>query len=351
MNLNDHSQFEKIDAEDMLAEIDHLPEQLGNAWNLGLSLTLPHMGEIHSIVAAGMGGSAIAADLFAAAYSDVCPAPVFVQRDYDLPAWAMGRGTLVILSSHSGNTEETLSVFDQAVQAHCQIITLSTGGKLTIKANSGGFPAWTFTHKGQPRAAVGFSFGLLLALITRLGLIPDPEVEVAAAVKSMAEQRLSINAESPLKNNSAKRLGGQFVGRAVTFFGAGHMVPVARRWKSQINEVAKSLAAYEPLPECDHNALAGIYSPQSVLEKSMAIFIRSESDHPRNVLRFDLTQRFMLEEGINTDGYLATGKSRLEQLWRAVQFGDYVSYYLAMATDTNPSAVPMITELKNAMAG
>jgi glucose/mannose-6-phosphate isomerase len=350
MNLDDHSQFEKIDPEGMLAEIDHLPEQLAKAWNLGLSLALPHMGEIHSIVVAGMGGSAIGADLLAAAYSNVCPVSVIVQRDYDLPAWAIGRGTLVILSSHSGNTEETLSVFDQAVHTHCQIVTVSTGGKLTEKAKSGGFPAWTFAHKGQPRAAVGFSFGLLLALFTRLGLIPDPEADVAVAVNSMIEQRLTINAETPLKKNSAKRLAGQFVGRFVTFFGAGQMVPVARRWKSQINEVAKSLAAYEPLPECDHNTLAGIYAPQAVLDKSMAIFIRSESDHPRNAMRIDLTQRFMLEEGINTDSYLATGKSRLEQLWRAVQFGDYVSYYLAMANDTNPSAVPMITELKNSMA-
>lgn len=349
MNLNEHQNFSTLDPDHMLEQIDQLPEQLATAWNLGLSFDLPQMGEIQMVLIAGMGGSAIGADLLAASIADICPVPVIVQRDYGLPAWAKGRGTLAILSSHSGNTEETLSAFDQAIQSHCQIVTISTGGKLFTKAEQSGLPAWKFTHKGQPRAAVGFSFGLLLALFNRLGLISDAENSVTTAVKSMVEQRQHINAESPLSKNPAKRLAGQFMGRYVTFFAAGHMAPVARRWKTQINEVAKTIAAFEAIPESDHNTLAGICFPVDVLEKSMSFFIRSESDLNRNSMRFDLTQEMMMAEGIVTDSYLATGASRMEQMWRAVQFGDFVAYYLAMAYEVDPTAIPMIQELKNTM--
>jgi glucose/mannose-6-phosphate isomerase len=350
MNLNNFEEFPKFDTNGMLAQIDHLPEQLAEAWKLGLAQDLPNMGEIQSVIIAGMGGSAIGADLLAATIADICPVPVFVQRDYGLPAWANGQSTLAVLSSHSGNTEETLAAFNQALQANCQILTVSTGGELLEKALKNGIPAWTFKHVGQPRAAVGFSFGLLLALFTRLGLIPDPDAELAITVQSMMEQRKTINAQSPLSQNPAKRLAGQLVGRYPTFFGAGHMVPVARRWKCQVNEVSKAIAAFEALPESDHNTLSGLGFPQEVLEKAFSFFIRSESDLPRAALRFDLTQEIMLEEGINTDSYLATGKTRLEQLWRGTKFGDYVAFYLAMAYETDPTAIPTILGLKQAMS-
>jgi glucose/mannose-6-phosphate isomerase len=350
MNLDDYTAFAKIDPDDMLAQIDHLPEQLEEAWKLGLSLDLPKMSKIDSVVVAGMGGSAIGADLVAATFADICPVPVFVQRDYGLPAWAKGRGVLAVLSSHSGNTEETLSAFDQAVQSNCQIVTISTGGKLLEKAKQAGLPAWTFKHAGQPRAAVGFSYGLLLALFNRLGLISDVNDAVAQTVAALKEQRQSLRAESPLSQNPAKRTAGQLVGRYPTFFAAGHMAPVARRWKCQINEVAKAVAAFEALPESDHNTLAGISFPEEMLQKAVSFFIRSTSDLPRNQLRFELTQQIMMNEGISTDSFMATGQTHLEQLWRAVQFGDYVSYYLAMAYETDPTAIPTISGLKSAMS-
>jgi len=350
MNLDDAKSFSQLDPDNMLGQIDHLPEQLAEAWELGLSLPLPQMGEVNVVVIAGMGGSAIGADLLAATVQDKCPVPVIVHRDYGLPAWAKGRGVLAILSSHSGNTEETLSAFDQAVQNHCQIVAISTGGRLLDKAQNSGLPAWSFKHTGQPRAAVGFSYGLLMALFTRLGLIGDVEDDIRKTIDAMKEQRRFLNAESPLSTNPAKRLAGQLVGRSVTFFGAGLMVPVARRWKCQINEVSKAIAAFEALPEADHNTLAGICYPEKVIEGAMSFFIRSESDLPRNALRIEMTKQTMMVEGINTDSYIATGSSRIEQLWRAIQFGDYCSYYLAMCYETDPTAIPSISALKQAMS-
>ncbi len=350
MNLDQFDKFHGLDPENMLAEIDHLPEQLEEAWNLGFTQPLAHMDEITAVVIAGMGGSAIGADLLAATVADICPIPVLVQRDYGLPAWARNSHTLVVLSSHSGNTEETLSAFDSAIKSNCQMLAITTGGKLQAIMQAADLPVWAFTHNGQPRAAVGYSYGLLLALFVRLGLIPNIEKDVQDAVLAMKTERETLKAQSPVRSNPAKRLAGQMVGRYVTVFGAGHMATAARRWKCQINEVAKALAAYEPLPEADHNTLAGIFSPPEQVGKQMALFLHAESDHPRNALRLKFTQETMMVEGINTDAFTAKGKSKIEQLWRAIQFGDYTAYYLAMAYDTDPTAIPPITNLKQLMS-
>jgi glucose/mannose-6-phosphate isomerase len=350
MNLDQFEKFPQIDVDGMLNEIDRLPEQLEEAWTLGFNQPLPEMDEITAVVVAGMGGSAIGADLLAATVADICPIPVVVHRDYGITAWVKQHNVLVILSSHSGNTEETLSAFEQARAANCQILAICTGGKLQARAVGAGLPVWTFTHSGQPRAAVGFSYGLLLALFVRLGLIPNIESEVAAAIDAMKIEREKLKAESPVRNNPAKRLAGQMVGRSVTIFGAGPMATVARRWKCQINEVAKAIASYEPLPEADHNTLAGICFPQDEVSKLMALFIHSEADLPRNALRLKYTQETMMVEGINTDSFTATGRSKIEQLWRAIQFGDYTAYYLAIANDTDPTAIPPITNLKQLMS-
>ena len=121
-----------------------------------------------------MGGSAIGADLVTTYVSSTCPVPVSVHRDYGLPAFAKGKETLMIASSHSGNTEETLEAFETALKNDCTVLVICTGGELAKRAKEKNIPVWTFHHTGQPRAAVGFSFGLLLALFARLKLIPDP---------------------------------------------------------------------------------------------------------------------------------------------------------------------------------
>ena len=118
-----------------------------------------------------MGGTGIAADLLAAYVAPTCRLPVTVWRDYGLPAWAHGPATLVITSSHSGDTEETLDSFAAAQKASCRLLAITTGGELEQRALSAGLPLWKFDHTGQPRSAVGFSFGLLLAAFSRLGLL------------------------------------------------------------------------------------------------------------------------------------------------------------------------------------
>jgi glucose/mannose-6-phosphate isomerase len=350
MDLNDYPSFSNIDKQNYLAEIENLPRQFEDAYRQGLSLNLPDWQGIQRVLIAGMGGSAIGADLLVAYAAPLCAVPIVVQRNYTLPAWAGGPETLVIASSHSGNTEETLTAFDQASNRGCRILALCTGGNLAEAAMGSNVPLWTFKHTGQPRAAVGYSFGLLLALLARLGLIPNPAGDLTGTITAMRIQQASLQAELPVVRNPAKRLAGQLVGRWVIVFGADVLEPVARRWKTQINELAKAWAQFEALPEADHNALAGLQQPEQALSSGIALFLRARSYHPRNLLRTELTKQAYMLEGLNTDFVDAQGETPLAQQWTALHFGDYVAYYLAMLYETDPTPIPMLKGFKQQLA-
>jgi glucose/mannose-6-phosphate isomerase len=349
MNLDDFQSFQSLDPEGMLAHIDGLPDQLQFAWELGKQNPRPAFDGLQAVLIAGMGGSAIGADLLAAYAAPLCSLPIFVHRDYDLPAWAEGPKVLVICSSHSGNTEETLSAFDRARANGCQILSVTTGGKLADLSLTDGFPVWTFEHHGQPRSAVGFSFGLILAALYRLGLLPDPENDLLQAVKTMRAQQALIKASSPVDKNPAKRLAGQLYDRMIAIFGSGYMAPVARRWKGQISEVAKTWGQFEFLPEVDHNTLAGLSNPAEILNRAMILFLRAPSDHPRNRLRSDLTRQTFMVEGFNTDFVDAGGDNPMAHIWSALHMGDYTAYYLAMMYGVDPTPIPAIENFKKEM--
>jgi glucose/mannose-6-phosphate isomerase len=350
MNLDDASKFAQIDTQDMRSHIDGLPDQLKFAWEFGSQLPLPEWQGIQRVLIAGMGGSAIGADLVAAYIAPHCRVPVAVHRNYSLPAWAAGDGTLVVASSHSGNTEETLTSFEAAMENNTRVLVLTTGGKLAHECQDSECVLWQFEHTGQPRAAVGFSAGLLLAAFSRLGLIADPEDDIQDTVLAMQTQQESLLVEVPAVSNLAKRLAGQIYGRWVAVFGADVLEPVARRWKSQLSEIAKAWGQFESLPEADHNSLAGLVHPQQALSQTMGLFLRAPSYHPRNLLRCNLTKTAFMVEGLNTDFVDAQGPNALAHQWTALHLGDYTTYYLAMAYEIDPTAIPTIDMLKKQMA-
>ena len=351
MNLDDLDRFKQLDTLNMLGEIDNLPDQLGYAFQLGLKHPLPDWTGFKQVVIAGMGGSAIGADLLASYSASLAPIPVSVHRDYGMPLFARGAETLVICSSHSGNTEETLEAFEAARKAECRMIAVCTGGELAKRAKVDNIPVWTFDHAGQPRAAVGFSFGLLLAMFQRLDFISDQKEAVDDAVASMKKSQEHIKADVPAANNPAKRYAGQLVGRWVTIMGSGLLSTVARRWKGQLNEVAKAGANFEFIPEANHNTLAGTINPQDTLNAhTMTIFLRAPSDHLRNHLRLELTRKAFMLEGLNTDVVEARGDTPLAHMWTTILFGDYMAYYLAMAYGVDPTPIQALVEFKKAMA-
>ena len=350
MKLDDLQHINLLDPQDMREHINGLPDQLLTALDLAKGFTLPDWQGLQSIVIAGVGGSAIGADLVAAYVLPFCPIPVFVHRDYDLPGFASGPKTLVVCSSHSGNTEETISSFELARERECRLLVISTGGKLGELSKKNEIPFWQFKHSGQPRSAVGYSFGLLLALLVRLRCTPDQTVEVQRAVGAMKSYQEHLRPEVPTAKNPAKRYAGQLMGRIVTIMASGALVPVARRWKGQINEIAKSAAQFESLPEADHNTLQGLSFPENTLNAhSMTLFLASTTDHERNRLRSDLTRQAFMLEGLGTDLVSARGNDSLSHMWTLILFGDYVAFYLAIAYEVDPTPIPALENFKRAL--
>lgn len=345
MILDQPEQFERLDPAGMLGEIDALPGQLQAAWELGQSLELAASGEIQQVVIAGMGGSAIGADLLAAYAAPLARLPILIWRNYGLPGY-VSDNTLVITSSHSGNTEETLSAFDRAIGAGAQVLAITTGGELARRAEAASVPLWRFEHAGQPRAAVGYSFGLLAAALHKLGYLAEIGDEIQQAVEAMQRQQSAIEAQVPVAGNLAKRIGGQFMDRWPTIVGAEFLAPVARRWRTQIAELAKAVAQFEVLPEADHNMIAGVEYPPALFGPTMVLFLVSSQLNPRNIKRIEATRSVMMLEGFNTDVLEAQGRTRLAHQWTSLHFGDYVAYYLAMAYGADPTPVAAIEDLK-----
>lgn len=350
MDLDDLDLFKKIDTRNMLAQIDGQPDQLQSAWELGFAQPLPDFKDMRNIVISAMGDSAIAAELVTAAVSSKIRLPVTVYRGYGLPAFASGKQTLVICCSHSGNTEEVVDAFEAAVKNDCKILIISAGGELIKRASAKNIPVWKFDHKGASNAAIGYTFGLLLALFSRLGFIPDPANDIAEAIAMMKRSQQHLRAEVIAAKNPAKRYAGQLVGRWVTFVGTENLAPIARRWKAQVNQFAKAGANFEVIPEASHNTLTATLNPNETLNAhTMTLFLRASSDHPRNRLRSDLMRQAFMLEGLNTDVIDARGESVIAHLWTLILFGDYIAYYLAMAYRADPSEENAILNFKRSL--
>ncbi len=349
MNIDNATQFGTLDRSNMLGAIRDLPNQLQEAWKTAQALPLPDRRTYQRVIVAGMGGSAIGADILASYIFADCRTPITILRGYHLPAWAGGADDLVICSSHSGNTEETLSVFQEAVEKNCTVMTVSTGGKLTELAQTNGKVGWNFVHQGQPRAAVGFSFGMLLNLSSRLGLVSDGHEDIAEASLGMQKLLAEIDAEVPTVKNLAKRIAGQAIGRIPVVLGAEHLEPVARRWKTQLNEIGKCPAQFEFIPEANHNTMAGLVTPEEILYKTYAIFLTSERYHARNQKRFDLTAEQFMISGTCIDKIVCTGSSKLSEIWNTILLGDMISFYSAMLYEVDPTPVDVLENFKREM--
>ena len=347
MNLDDLQAMKTLDTQDMLGAIDRLPDQLEEAWTAGQSFPLPDaLRKTRRIVIAGMGGSAIGGSILAAYASPLSDAPIVVWRDYSLPAWAKGPETLVIASSHSGNTEETLSAYQSALENKCSVLAMTTGGKLAAGAEKDGVPLWKFSYRGQPRSAVGYTFALPCALAARLALIPDPAADVAAAAAAMRSQRRIIGADAAAASNPAKQLAAKAAGKSVIVFGADFLAPIARRWKGQVSEIAKAWGQFEELPELDHNTVAGTVQPREVIERSIVVLLCSKFNHPRNSRRIDITRELFARQGWQMEEVAAAGEGVLAQIYTCLHHGDYFALYLAMLYSTDPSPVAVIEDLK-----
>ena len=342
---------ERIRASDpanMLDRIKELGTQVRDAWSIGTSAQLPPAyGDVRNITLAGMGGSAIGGDFAAALLADDLRIPMAIHRDYGLPA-AVGRDSLVIASSYSGNTAESLSSFGEAQKRGAKVLALTTGGKLAELARAANYPVVTFSYKAQPRAALGYSLGLVLGCIVRLGFVRDLAADIDAALADLAkiEERVHEGARS----NDAKKLAVELYGRIIFAYGAGVMGVMARRVKGQWNENAKNWSAFDVMSELNHNAVAGFAHPRVARDALTVLLLRSDRDDPRHKVRFDVTAELLDRAAIAHRTIRFSGQSMLSEVLQMVMFTDYVSFYLALLNGADPSEVRSIDHLKDRLA-
>ena len=346
INLDDPQIYKQYDPQDMLAHIHNVPELCRQAWQLAASFNLPlDYSRVNKVVVLGMGGSAIGADLVASLVAAEAGIPIFIQRDYDLPAFVDDK-TLVIASSYSGMTEEMLSAFNQALNTDSKKLVITTGGRLNELAQAKGVPVFSFNYKAQPRAALPFSFLPILNFMQRLDFISDKSADFSEMIVVLEQLSREINESIPLSRNRAKQLAQGFYGKLAVIYGAGITAEVAHRWKTQLNENSKTWAFHEVFPELNHNAVVGYRFPPELASNILVVMLQS-SHLPQPILhRYRITSQILKKANVSLRLIDGLGKSPLSQIMSLVLFGDYVSYYLAILNKTNPTPIETIDFLK-----
>lgn len=300
---------------------------------------------ITNIVVAGMGGSALAALLAQSWFKSELGIPFEVVRSYDLPAY-VGHNTLVIVSSYSGNTEETLSCLEQAEVRGAQIGVIASSGKLIDDASSYRIAHVPLPADLQPRMAVIYNLCALVGLLSHFGVVARDKLdEITRCAEWLHSESAKWGSDVPTEKNYAKQLAQQAVGKTAIFYGGTLTAPVAYKWKISWNENAKNVAFWNELPEFNHNEFIGWTSHP--IEKPFAVFdIISNLEHPQILKRFEVSDRLLSGQRPKSTVINLAGDSVIEQmLWGSI-LADFVSIYVAILNGVDPTPVPLIEKLK-----
>ncbi len=342
--------MKRIDPDDMYGKIVNFPKQFRDGFDLAVSGDLSQLkrSRFDSIVVLGMGGSAIGGDILRSYLADEVSIPIIINRNYGLPKF-VSENTLVIASSYSGNTEETLSAFAEAKARNAKIFVASTGGKLGELARSGGLPHVILPAGLQPRAALGYSFGPLLNLMAKLELCADQAQIVDQATHFLQERSPKLVIEND-SDNAARELAEKLKEKiAIIYAGADCYDTIAVRFKGQICENAKHLAFANICPEFNHNEIVGYEYPEELLKKLHVVFLAGPADSVGVTNRFKIINEILSERGVPATTIRAEGPNRLAEIFSLVQFGDFTSYYLALLNETDPSPVEVINRLRSSL--
>jgi len=341
----------RIDLQGMLDLVTGFPAQCEEAIQLGQKAAIGTAhGPFRAVVVAGMGGSAIAGDLLRCYLADSIEIPIFTVRNYHLPR-SVGPGCLVICSSHSGNTEESLALYEDARHKRARVICLTSGGKLAEKCNRDGVP-WIKIPGGMPpRAALGYSFIPMLSALWRLEVVAPRWSELDELAHRVREAGERCAAEIPDQENIAKQLARKLMDRLIVVHAsADHLEAVALRWKGQMHENAKVLAFHNVYPELDHNEVVGWTGPRSKAADAHVIVLRDPADSERIQRRIEVTSEIILATGARVSQVWSGQGSALARIFGLIHLGDYVSVYLAVLNRVDPTPVETIDLVKEGLA-
>jgi glucose/mannose-6-phosphate isomerase len=307
--------------------------------------------DFSKIVFAGLGGSAIGADLIKAYLYSESKLPISVLREYEIPAY-IGEGALVFAASYSGNTEETLSAYEQIKVSGATMIALSSGGKLKDYALRDKITFIEIPAGIPPRCGLGYQGIIPLFVLFRLGLISDPTAAINETVKALEE--LKINSLHPkigpgdnIAKNIALKLRNKF---AVIYSAAVHFDVCSVRMRGQLAENAKALSSSHVFPEMNHNEIVGWEQPRKLFKDFVVLMLRDKAVHPRVAIRMDITEDILKKQGIKILEIWSRGEGLLSRIFSLIYIGDFVSYYLAILYGIDPTPVDRVTYLKKELS-
>ena len=296
-----------------------------------------------------MGGSAIAADLTAALYRDRLPQPLLVVRDYAFPA-CVGPGSLALLSSYSGNTEETLALAADARARSIPWRALTTGGPLAEAALRDGAELRGLPGGMPPRAATYASWVAMTRLVAALGWIEDPDHAWGEAATALDARVAEWGFGCPEATNPAKALARGVGERMVFLLAAQRLEPVGTRWRNQVNENAKLLAHSAVVPELNHNEVVGWEKPGNIASRVAVIVLRDGFESAPHEARLALTAEYLRRQGVPVFEPDPPAGGPLARLTSLVLLGDYVSFYLAIQNGVDPTPIRSLDEFKRRLS-
>ncbi|HEX5744516.1 MAG TPA: bifunctional phosphoglucose/phosphomannose isomerase [Candidatus Saccharimonadales bacterium] len=341
--LDDLKLIHERDAQDALGVVEKQWQQLSHDFGVDAS----KLSGVDNIVLAGMGGSA-----WPAVYLQVWgepSVPFEIVRDYTLPAY-VGKNTLFISSSYSGNTEETLSALDEAEARGARIAVITAGGKLEERAKAAGHILYMIPGGIQPRMSSFFFLAGMVQLLEPLGLVPKGKLAELNKTGGWLKDRIGTwGPETPTAKNAAKRLALELMGKSVVAYSGPKMFPAANKFKICLNENAKNVAWVNQYPEFNHNEFIG-WSSHPVDKPYAVVEIRSDLEHDRVQRRFVVSERLLSGKRPAPHVIKPEGKTHLEQLLWTSNFCDFVSVYVAILNGLNPTPVDLVEKLKVELA-
>jgi glucose/mannose-6-phosphate isomerase len=343
----DETRRREWDGSDLGGLLAGFPKQCREAVEIGSRFDSASPGaKPRCVMVCGMGGSAIAGDVAAAWAEGSLTAPLLVHRSYGLPAWA-GPGDIVVASSYSGDTEETLSSYDRARELGAQILAISTGGALERRCQADGVPLIKIPGGLPPRCAFGFSFFSLVFGLSKLGLLEIDQAQVFEAVDIVEKLAAECGWSAPGDGNPAKRIAMHLQGSLpVVYASADRLGPVARRWANQINENAKQPSYHALFPELCHNEVVGWEHGEGPSQGLSVVMLEDEADHPRNRIRSKAVAGIIGDAARAVVRLEGKGEGLLARMLYLIHLGDWVSYYLAWLNKADPTPIPPIVKLK-----
>ena len=341
--------LKKVDSQNMFEAIFDFPDNIDKALKIANKFKLKNeYDKIENLVIAGMGGSAIGADIVLALGKENIDIPLIIVRNYNLPNW-VDKNSLVICSSYSGNTEETLSCLDSALKKNAQVCGITTGGILKSKLNKLGKDVIIIPPGIQPRAALAYSLVPISKILEKLGILKIGfDIWLGEFLKNIKKYQSVYSFES--EENPTYALAKNIYKKIPIIYADNSTLSVVgTRMKGQISENSKMLVYQNDLPELNHNEIVGWENNLNIINNFVIIWLKDKNDHERNKYRQKISENILNEIKIKQYSVRVEGSSFQERFLHMLHFGDWLSYWCALLHKTDPNPVFKIDRLKNSL--